>query len=338
MKTPLTYQDRILRSAAAALSLLAALLLVSPDARAAGTAAGTVITSTASVDAVIAGVPVSTSATVALTVAERLDLTSTWQDAAPVTALPGQANAVTTFLLTNIGNGADAYTLAATGIGIGGDQFDPLVTAIYLDANGNSSYDPGTDTLYTTGTGTIPADGFRTVFVLSTIPAGTLNAGDLGIIALTATSATGTGPAGTFLPGAGDSGSDAVIGTAQGIQTVTGTYVVGDAPEVSVLKSAVVSDPYGGSRPQPGATVSYTLTVVMTGPGTATGIVITDAVPANTTYRPGTLLLNGASLTDGVDADAGDVGGTTPSTVTVLLGDMTSATPAQTITFEVSID
>ena len=88
----------------------------------------------------------------------------------------------------------------------------------------------------------------------------------------------------------------------------------------------------------PGATMTYNIGVSVTGPGTATGVVITDPIPANTTYTTGTLTRNAVSLTDVVDADAGDVGGTTPNTVTVDLGDLTAALPIQTISFEVIIN
>ena len=67
-------------------------------------------------------------------------------------------------------------------------------------------------------------------------------------------------------------------------------------------------------------------------------ILITDPIPLNSTYTGGTLTLNGAPLTDEVDPpDTGSVGGA-PVNVTVNLGDMTSASPVQTITFEVTID
>jgi uncharacterized repeat protein (TIGR01451 family) len=327
------------RAVALAATLLTALVLSPRDARAFGTAAGTVVTNTVTVNATVGGAPVALSATTSFTVAERIDLTLTWQDAASVPVAVGQTNAVTAYLLTNIGNGNDSYTLSATGTGIGGDQFDPTVTALYLDTNGNDTFDLGTDTLYSTGTGTIAADGSRTVFVLSTIPSTTLNTGDLGIVQLVATSVTGAGPAGTIVAGAGENGTDAVIGTSQGTQTAAGSYVITSLTTVNVVKTATVSDPFGGSRPQPGATIHYTLTVTVSGVGTANSVVITDAVPANTNYTGGTLTLDGITLGDtNSDGDAGDVGFTTPGTVTVSLGTMTSASPARVITFDVTID
>ncbi|NNE44094.1 MAG: hypothetical protein HKN12_07785, partial [Gemmatimonadetes bacterium] len=83
---------------------------------------------------------------------------------------------------------------------------------------------------------------------------------------------------------------------------------------------------------------TYAIVVNVTGNGTATGITLTDAVPTYTTYNPGTLTLNSAPLSDAADADAGDVGATTAGVVTVDLGDLADTAPAQTITFEVTID
>ena len=107
---------------------------------------------------------------------------------------------------------------------------------------------------------------------------------------------------------------------------------------MNLVKSVVISDPFGGNQPVTGATLTYSIDVTVTGPGTATSVVITDPLPANTTYTAGTLTLNAAALTDVVDADAGDVSGTTPNTVTVNLGDLTPASPVQTITFETIIN
>jgi uncharacterized repeat protein (TIGR01451 family) len=117
----------------------------------------------------------------------------------------------------------------------------------------------------------------------------------------------------------------------------TDTITVVSSAMVNISKTAVVLDQYGGSQPITGATIRYTLAVTAVGTGTAMSTVITDLLPMNTTYTPGTLKLNGVVLTDAADADAGDVSGTT-STVTVRLGSLTNATPIQTITFEVKIN
>ncbi len=106
---------------------------------------------------------------------------------------------------------------------------------------------------------------------------------------------------------------------------------------VSVVKTAVVTDTLGGTLPMTGSTIRYTLGVAADGAGSALGVVVTDPIPLDTTYTAGTLTLNGKGLSDAADGDGGDVGGTTPGVVTVLLGNIPAASPVQTIRFEVKI-
>jgi trimeric autotransporter adhesin len=52
-----------------------------------------------------------------------------------------------------------------------------------------------------------------------------------------------------------------------------------------------------------GDVVTYTITYVATGPGTATEFEITDAVPVGSSYLPGTMRWNGTPLTDAAGDD-----------------------------------
>jgi len=302
-----------------------------------GTSAGINISNTANVDYVVAGSSATASDSVSFRVDEKLDLNVSWQDAANVVVATPDSNQVLTYLLSNTGNGNDSYTLTVQNT-LGGDQFNPVFVDIYLDTNGNGMFNPGADTLYNPGFNdpSLAADASLTIFVRNNIPGG-LVVGNLGNSQLIATSNTGSGAPGTAFPGAGDSGSTAVVGTSGGSGNDIGTYEVANAT-VNLVKSVVITDPFGGNQPVTGATLTYSIDVTVTGPGTATSIVITDPLPANTTYTAGTLTLNAAVLTDVVDADAGDVSGTTPNTVTVNLGDLTPASPVQTITFETIIN
>jgi len=178
------------------------------------------------------------------------------------------------------------------------------------------------------------------VFVLNSIPAGAAS-GNLGITRFIVTSTTGTGAPGTSFAGAGDGGTDAVVGAWGGTQTVNAAYVVSGGVNVAMTKSVTIINPRGGTQPEPGAVLRYTITVSVPGNGTATGVVVIDAVPANTTYVAGSLRLNGISLTDIADVpvpDAGDFNATNPGAVTVRLGNLTSASPVQTINFDVQIN
>ena len=104
---------------------------------------------------------------------------------------------------------------------------------------------------------------------------------------------------------------------------------------ITLTKSAAVADPYGGTSPVPGALVTYTLTTHATGSGVATGVHITDAIPAGTSYQAGTLTLNGSALTDSAD---GDVGTASSSGIDVGLGTIAGGSADKAITFKVKIN
>jgi uncharacterized repeat protein (TIGR01451 family) len=271
------------------------------------------------------------------TVAELLDVSTVWQDAAPVTVNPGDTVQITTFLVTNIGNGNDTYTLEGLST-LPGDDFNPTLNDLYFDTNGNGIYDPGVDAQYLQGVNdpSLDADESIIVFSSNNIPTGVID-GDLGFTQLNAITSLGAGAPGTIYPGQGDFGTDAVLGNSGGDDSDIGIYVVSNVV-MGIVKSVIITDPFGTNEPIPGAVLAYSIVVTATGSGTAENVVITDPLPLNTTYNPGTLTLNSTPLTDIVDGDAGDVGGTTPNTVTVNLGDLAAPAPIQTITFDVTID
>jgi len=317
---------------------LLAVCLSAQGVLAVGTVAGTDITNQATANYTVGSTNFSENSNVTTTtVAEILNVDVVWQDAGNVTVNPGDTGQALSFQVTNTGNGTDEYTLAGLSTLVG-DNFDPALVGIYLDSNANGVYDSGTDAQYVPGINdpVLAADAAATVFVLNNIPGG-LTDGDLGDSRLTATSNTGAGAAGTIVVGAGEGGTDAVVGTSEGDDDADGSYIV-SAVTVSVVKSVSVADPFGGTEPVPGAVLTYTVTVTVGGTGTALGVVITDPIPADTTYNAGTLTLNAGALTDAADGDTGDVGGTTAGTVTVDLGDLNIASGPQTTTFDVTIN
>jgi uncharacterized repeat protein (TIGR01451 family) len=137
-----------------------------------------------------------------------------------------------------------------------------------------------------------------------------------------------------FIDSAGSASGDVAR---DGKHSAAGTYTVVVPAAVSMNKTVLTLDQYGGNLPIRGATLRYTITMTVTGAGTAQNVVVSDPIPVNTTYTAGTLRLNTVLLTDIADADAGDMGATTPNTVTVKLGNLTSASPVQTIVFDVKI-
>lgn len=318
--------------------IIAILMIFSSEAFALGTAAGTAISNMATATYAIGGSTLTQdSNTEVITVNELIDMTLTWQDASNVVVSPGKIDAVLTFNLTNTGNGTETFNLSGNST-LGTGNFDPTLTGIFFDTNGNGVYDAGTDVQYVTGTNdpALAADASVTLFLVNTIPAA-LTDGDIGNSQISVVSATGSGAAGTVFAGLGDAGTDAIIGSSGGSLSSTGSYVVSSIA-VALVKSSIVSDQFGGSQPVPGATISYTITATVTGSGTATALVITDPIPADTSYTVGTLKLDAVAMSDAADGDKGDVGATTAGTVTVNLGNVVGGSAAQAITFDVTIN
>jgi uncharacterized repeat protein (TIGR01451 family) len=321
-------------AALAALAAVSACALAAP-ARAAGTPAGTNITNvaTATYELPSGGETSIDSNVVTLKVDELLDVSVAWSDPADVAAAAGATAQRLKFTVTNGGNGSESFALATIANG-GGDDFDPAVTSIVLDTNGNGAYDAGIDTVYASGSNDpeLAPDQSITVFVLSSIPAGAGD-GHRGRIDLTAAAKTRSGSPGTSFAGAGQGGGDAVVGATGADSEDEGYYRVSRA-DVSFVKSATVADAFGGTAAAPGSTITYTLAATVSGSGSLANLRVSDPIPAGTTYKPGSLTLEGSPLTDSADSDSGSFNG---SAVSVALGTL-AAGATRTITFQVKID
>jgi uncharacterized repeat protein (TIGR01451 family) len=299
--------------------------------QAAKTPAGTVISNTAK--ATNGGSGSSDSNTVTFKVDEVLDVAVASLNSGDVTVTPGASNQLLAFKVTNAGNGPEAFKLVARD-SLTGDDFDPTTTSIVIDSNGNGTYDPGVDTVYVAGSNepVLAPDGTATIFLLSTIPASTTN-GQRGEAELVATAATGSGSAGTVFVGQGAGGSDAIVGATTATANGSGFYAVA-AASVSLVKSASVADPFGGTSHVPGSTITYTLVATVGGSGSLSNLTLTDTMPAGTTYQAGSLTLGGAALSDAADADSGEV---VSGNLTVRLGTVAAGT-TRTVTFKVKVD
>lgn len=318
------------RLALSASALCAGLAFTAP-AFAGGVPAGTLIENTATASFNTGG-PVQTidSNTVTFMVAEVLDVATASQDSG---ALPITGSTVLTFSVTNTGNGPEAFVLTADPA-IAGNDFDVTVDGLAIDTNGNGVYDPGVDTLLANGatSASLDPDASVTVFVLVTVPASVADGGT-SQISLLAEAETGTGTPGTTFAGAGESGVDAVVGSSGADSAAPGTLIA-SIVSVALVKSATVSDPFGGSQPVPGATITYSLTATVAGSGTISDLVIADTIPASTSYVAGTLALDSSPLTDAADADAGEA---SAAGISVALGTV-AAGSSHTVTFHVEIE
>lgn len=316
-------------------SIIATALLAgaATPALAAGVTAGTLIENTATASFDEAGTPRSVdSNTVTVRVDELLDVTVTSLDTGPISTTRG--NAVLTFEVTNPGNGPEAFLLTADPA-VAGNDFDVTVRGVAIDSDGNGVYEEGVDQVLT-GPLTTPVlapDARVTVFVLVTVP-DTAADGDTSNLQLTAAAATGNGTPGTVFAGEGEGGGDAVVGSTGALADARGTLSSAVA-SVQLVKSVALRDPFGGTSAVPGATATFTIEARVSGSGNVANLIVTDAIPAGTTYVPGTLALDAGTLTDAADTDAGTA--SDASGISVTLGSVPAGTN-RSVTFDVTID
>lgn len=311
----------------------AAMLALAAPANAEGVSAGTLIENTATATYDDGDGPKTVdSNTVTLRVDELIDVTVTSLNSGPVAAIAGEV--VLTFEVTNPGNGPEAYQLTANPA-VAGNDFDTTVDNIAVDTNGNGTYEPGVDEILTAPetTAVLSPDETLTVFVIVTVPAGVTDTEESDV-ELTADAVTGTGTPGTVFAGQGVDGGDAIVGTTGASATATGELLVG-ITSVDLIKAATIVDPFGGDSAVPGAVVTFTITADVSGRGSVDDLIVTDAIPAGTTYATGTLALDGAPLTDASGDDAGEA--SDASGISVDLGTVAGGA-SHAITFNVTID
>lgn len=327
MKTDHTYRRHAFRCA-----LAVAASAYPAAAYAAGVSAGTTIQNTASATySNGATTETITSNPVDILVDEVLNVAVASQDAGNVTL--NSSGAVLSFEITNTGNGPEAFRLTPDAA-LSGDDFDPSVTLLAYDSNGNGAYDAGVDATIPVGGATpaIAADDSLLVFVVTAL-AGTPGDGDTADVRLRAVAATGSGAPGTKFAGQGAGGGDAVVGSSTASDDDEGTLIAAIGA-VTLTKTVVIDDQFSGHDAIPGATATYSIVASVTGSGSVSNLVVSDPIPPGTTYKPGSLKLNGAALTDQTGDDAGQGGS---AGISVNLGTMASGA-SRTVTFSVTLD
>lgn len=219
------------------------IVIVSQSAWAIGIPVGTLIENTATVDFILSGTPTTmVSNTISITVVERIDVVVTLQSP-QVLVVPNDTGRALLFTVTNTGNGTETFLLAIDSA-IAGDDFDPIpsVPAIYFDTDGSGDFNAG-DVAYVPGTNdpVLAADASIDVLLLNDIPGAVVN-GNIGRSQLTATSATGSGAAGTEFTGQGDGGVDAIDADAGEFDTSGAATVVvrlGDLTQADGIQTIV---------------------------------------------------------------------------------------------------
>ncbi len=290
-----------------------------PQAWAVGTDAGTAINNRATVSYSVGGVaqtPIESSpagnttpgagngANTSFVVDNRIDLTVTELSGGVTVTTPGATGAVTAFRLTNTGNAAQAFQLAAaqlTGGTVFGNTDNTDVTnplAVFVDANGNGTYEPAVDTA--TNVSSLAEDADVIVFIVANVPL-TVTNGQYASVRLTARAAVNGAPAtlvvettGAENPAVVDvvfgDGAGAGDAARDGAFSADDQYAIQSAALNIAKTSTVVSDPFNGTtnpKAIPGAIVEYAITMTNTGAVAATGVTLTDPIPANTAFAAG---------------------------------------------------
>jgi uncharacterized repeat protein (TIGR01451 family) len=334
-------------------SMIAFSALAATTAHAAGTASGSTITNVATVNYTVGGVAQTpVNGTNNFTVDRRITLTVSEPGNATTSVSPGQTGAVTTFTVTNTSNAPLDFGLSlvqpagGTTAHGGTDTFDVTAASFFVDTNGNGTYEAGTDTAVTF-LDEVAADASRTVFVVANVPVGETN-GEVAGVTLTAQAreSGGAGTQGAIVAqtaGANTAGVDTVFADTAGSTdaardgqfSARDDYTVGAAALTITKTATVISDPLNGTtNPKmiPGSVVEYCVQVAnAAGGATANNVIVTDPVPATTTYDAGfgiffnTTVTAGVCNTDGTNPGGSFAAGTVTGTAMTVAAGTTRA-------------
>lgn len=308
--------------------LLAAMATLPAAVQAAGTAAGSEITNTATLNYQINGVDqTEVTAQDVFNVDIKVDFALTRLNTTEPneTSLEADNVVVAAVRITNDGNAPTAFVVRAedetgTTLDINGTTYTDTIDSgaaysYYLDnpLAGTQGVLDAEDTLLTGSTGEIAADDTVTVFV--TVPKGDLTGvdGDALLSSVVVNGLESTVNDTTYSLDTGDNdpsnGSTDDAANPNGATTIEVVFADTDSDNSEILRDAlvlvfpnlegdginsnltkssvVISDPINGTenpKAIPGAVVEYTITLINTGTADATNVVITDELPANTTF------------------------------------------------------
>lgn len=303
-----------------------------PQAFAAGVDAGTTVSNTASVEYDVGGVaqdPVDSN-TSTFVVDRKVDVLVVTDG--PTTVVPGTTRTLT-FTVTNKSNSPMDFSLAAANQT--GDDFQVGSIVAYVESGANAGYQAGEDALYIDE---LAPETDVTVTVVASIPLTAKNT-ESAVVSLTATAAQSVDADGAYQATPGALALAAVQSNVGAVDNTTyidtvfadgagtrdaaydgkhsddGQFDV-ETARLNVTKtSVVVSDPVNcsgtpvvcASAPKaiPGAVIEYCLDVNNTGASDADSIVLTDGIPANTTYVAESIRTGATSTTNDAICDVG---------------------------------
>jgi len=294
-----------------------------------GTPAGTEITNMAEIRYQLPGASLeySLSSNEDRFVVDRVvDVRVDWSDTGPVEVGPDEPDRVLSFIVSNLGNAEDNLTLSFEHND--SVSFQPPVenVRICLDSDGDGVFDPEQDE--EAQRVTLPSDGNMTVFLVADMPSdpdSNLSYEKLGVFS--ETNATEDPERPEVL--------DVVV--RRGEDWAQGSYWMRDYRLVSEKSMEILSS---DGELHTGSVVRYTLLVAIEGgDGRIENVVVEDEIPEGTEYLPGSMTLDGNSLTDEEDADAGSLL-EDPDRIRVNLGTLEQSSEGRTernVTFEVRV-
>lgn len=365
------------------IALLASSSLIMTGTASAETLADVSITNQATVNYKVATVSQTAVPSNAHTfkVDRRVNFTVTRVDGAAIAASPGTVTALT-FVVQNDSNDTLDFNLTTASISggaaaFGTDTIDSDGTIfVFADANGNGTYDPGTDTSTVLEDVGIGAGNTKKAFIVTTFStaayaAGTFTNADIAGYHIVATAADKTSSV-NLSDHSGVADDPAVVqnvfndaigsysgagndGTKDGQYSAVSEYVISSA-NLSVTKSStVISDPISltvNPKAIPGAVIRYTISIQNTGTADATDLSVTDGELAteitnnDLSYNVGTIIItapqvNGGvavTLTDAADgAESGTTSGQWVANALTVAGFDLLQTETATITFEITL-
>ncbi len=350
--------------------LLGVLTLVTPQqAFALGTASGTQIDNSATIDYDVGGFSQAqiTSPTASFDVDNKVDVVVATTDGAAVTASPGTTLYDLEFTVRNDGNTTQSYALSATAVLTGSanafagtDVIDMTNVVAYVETGGGAGYQAGTDDTFIAS---LAPDATVTVYISADLQASATN-GDYASYHLLVTTAVAGTDGGTittesaggwddtlgvvqvvFADGQGtDTANEAA--TPDGMHSSQSDYIVASAV-LAITKSVnIISDPFNGTTNPiaiPGAVMEYTIVVTNNGGVIADSVLIEDLIPGTTEFVVGTETSNGTfDYSNGTwgytpSVTAPDISDEFVTAVSVLFADIDPGGDSETTTFQVEI-
>lgn len=326
----------------------AMIALQTAPAVAEGVTAGTTITNTATIDYRVGGVAqTAVAASDSFDVDRKVNLIVNTVSGSSTMAVPGQADAVIAFDVTNLSNAAIDMELAVSALDSGVQNL-----RIFRD-DGDNIFGAG-DT-ETTLLDEVAADTTVRVFVVSDVALSQANGTQMRVqLDAQAFESGAPGARGALITASAGPDSEnietvladgaGVDDTASdGVFSALGSYSVTAANLTVTKTSRVVSDPVNGAtnpKAIPGAAIEYCIAVANgSGGAGATDVVVTDTLPADLTFD-GSFAIRVDGTLDGsgqCNPDGSPGGSFAAGTVTAPLSDV-AADETRTVYFRATIN